>query len=181
MWIQNPLFLGQNNVIWPKLAFNEWLFIFLNGDTTQRGLQAQLSVHPWMCGGSPPWAPRLCPASMYISKPRPHSMQTGLCKDITMIKSKKTNAAQEKYSGSFYPTSVTKKEQTSLVKRAWALEICRPGSESLPDDLIITIIITCWGFTLCQANVLSHFIFTTSLWSKYCYSPQFIDEETDAQ
>ena len=63
-------------------------------------------------------------------------MQTGLCKGITMIKSKKTNAAQEKYSGSFYPRSVTKKEQTSLVKRAWALEICHPGSESLPDDLI---------------------------------------------
>lgn len=53
-----------------------------------------------------------------------------------MIKSKKTNTAQEKYSGSFYPRSVTTKEQTSLVKWAWALEICHPGSESLPDDLI---------------------------------------------
>ena len=63
-------------------------------------------------------------------------MQTGLCKDIIIIKSKKTNTAQEKYRGSFYPRSVTMKEQTSLVKWAWALEICHPGSESLPDDLI---------------------------------------------
>lgn len=115
------------------IHFSDWRGM---GDTIQRGLQAQPPVHPWMCAGFPlgPWG---CAWHHCVPpNPRPHSMQTEFCKDITTIKSEKATAAEEKCSGSFYPRSLITRGQTGLVKRAWALEICSPGFESLPRYLI---------------------------------------------
>lgn len=80
---------------------------------------------------------------------------------------------EETYSGLFYPRSFTMRGQNGTVKRAWDLETCNPEFESLPHCLIAQIVITYWGFTPCQAHVLSHLISTITLWNSCYHSSQF--------
>lgn len=42
-----------------------------------------------------------------------------------------------KYSGSFYPSSLTARGQIGAVKTVWALEARSPGFESLPHYLVV--------------------------------------------
>ena len=102
----------------------------MNGDTSQRGLWAQRLVCAG-CSLAVPWGPRAVPGiGVCLQNSRLHPRQTGFCKLITTIKSEKATAAEEKYTGAFYPRRLTTRGHAGLAKRAWALEMCRPGFES---------------------------------------------------